>query len=39
MFTKTIEGIGSIDVSKLPAGVYFLKNNTTGETKKVMISK
>jgi hypothetical protein len=38
MFTKTIEGIGSIDVSKLPAGVYFLKNNTTGETKKVMIS-
>jgi hypothetical protein len=39
ILTKTIDGNNSIDVSKLSSGVYFLKNNTTGETKKVMISK
>ena len=39
ILTKTIEGNGLIDFSKLAAGVYILKNNTTGETKQIMVSK
>ena len=38
ILTKTIEGSDLIDVSKLSAGIYILKNNTTGETKKIMVS-
>jgi hypothetical protein len=39
ILTKTIEGNGLIDFSKLPAGIYILKNNTTGETKKISVVK
>ena len=39
LFTKSINGRGFIDVSKFPSGIYFLKNNTTGETKKIVISR
>jgi len=37
--TKSIEGKGSIDVSRVPAGVYYLKNTATGETQKVDVVK
>ena len=36
---KTINHSGIIDVSKLPVGIYYLKNNTTGETKKIVVFK
>ena len=39
MLTKTIDGNDLIDVSKFPAGVYFLKNNATGETKQIIVTK
>jgi hypothetical protein len=39
ILTKTIDGKGLVDCNKLPAGVYILKNNTTGETQKIMVSK
>jgi hypothetical protein len=39
ILAKTIDGNGSINVSKLTAGVYYLKNYTTGETKKIVIKK
>ena len=39
ILTKTIEGNGIVDCGKLPAGIYILKNNTTGETKKIWVSK
>jgi hypothetical protein len=28
-----------LDVSRIAAGIYYLKNNTTGEVKKVMVEK
>ena len=37
--TTTIDGNGLIDVSKFPAGVYFLKNHATGVTKTVIVTK
>ncbi|MEP7111346.1 MAG: T9SS type A sorting domain-containing protein [Ferruginibacter sp.] len=37
--SKLIENNGTISVANLPAGVYFLKNNTTGTTQKIIISK
>lgn len=39
ILAKTIEGNGLIDFSRFSAGVYILKNNTTGETKKIIVSK
>ncbi len=39
LLTKTIEGSGVINVTALPAGLYYLKNNTTGETQKIIIAK
>lgn len=39
LLTKTLEGNGEINVSHLSAGLYYLKNNSTGETKKVIISR
>jgi len=39
ILTKAIDGNDLMDVSKLPAGIYILKNSATGETKKIMISK
>src|SRR6266540_1580324 len=35
IITKTIEGSGIINVTALPASLYYLKNNETGETQKV----
>jgi hypothetical protein len=39
MLMKTIDGNDLIDVSKFPAGVYFIKNNANGETKQVIVTK
>lgn len=39
IFSKVIDSNDAIDVSKVPAGVYFVKNNTTGETMKIVIGK
>jgi hypothetical protein len=39
IFTKTIEGDGIINVATLPAGLYYFKNNATGETQKIIIAK
>jgi len=39
ILTKTINGNGEINVSHLPAGLYYLKNNETGAVHKVMITK
>ena len=37
--TNEINGVGKIDVSKLPTGLYFLKNDATGVTEKIMVAK
>jgi hypothetical protein len=37
LITQKINGSGSINVSALPAGIYYLKNLTTSEVKKVVI--
>ena len=39
ILAKSVEGKGSIDVSKLPAGIYYLKNTETGEIQKIVVSK
>ena len=39
LFTKTINGKAEINVTNLAAGFYYLKNNTTGETQKVVVIK
>ena len=39
IFTNEINGEGKIDVSKLPAGLYFLRNDVTGVTQKIMVAK
>jgi hypothetical protein len=39
VLTKAIEGSGVINVTSLSAGLYYLKNNATGETQKVIIAK
>jgi len=39
LLTKTIDGRGSINISGVAAGLYYLKNNTTGATQKVVITK
>jgi len=39
IFTKTIENSGSLDVSNIPAGIYFLINTTTGVTQKLMVAR
>jgi hypothetical protein len=39
ILTKTINGNEAINVSQLPAGLYYLKNNETGEAQKIMITK
>ena len=36
---KGIENKGSIDCSVLSNGIYFLKNETTGEVQKILITK
>ena len=37
LMTKKINGNGSINISALPAGIYYLKNLTTFKVKKVVI--
>lgn len=37
LFTITINGKGAIDVSHFNAGMYFLKNNSTGDVQKVVV--
>ncbi|MEP7317509.1 MAG: T9SS type A sorting domain-containing protein [Panacibacter sp.] len=39
LITKTITGNGAVNVQHLSAGLYYLKNITTGETRKVIITK
>ena len=39
IFTKTIDETGMLNVSSLSAGIYYLKNNITNETQKIMIIK
>jgi hypothetical protein len=39
LLTKNIAGNGTIDVSHLPGGMYYLKNNETGVIQKVVVSK
>jgi len=39
ILTKTINGNEAINVSYLPAGLYYLKSNATGATQKITIAK
>jgi hypothetical protein len=39
LLTKTITNKGEINVSNLAAGLYYLKNNTTGTMQKVIVIK
>ena len=39
LFTATVNGKSTIDVSRLNAGVYFLRNNSTGNVQKVIITR
>jgi|GEM_PF-4451964 len=39
LITQTINNNAEINISRLAAGVYYLKNNTTGTTQKVVLSK
>lgn len=39
MLTKIIDGNGTIDVSKLIPGIYYTKNNNTGSTQKMIVTK
>jgi len=39
LITQLIDGRGEINISKLTTGVYYLKENTTGTTQKIVITK
>lgn len=39
VISKTIENSGSINVSHLPAGIYYLRNNITGDRTQVVIAR
>ena len=39
ILTKTISNKGEINVSQLPAGLYYLKNIATGEVLKIVVAK
>ena len=39
LLTQTIVNSGNINVSKLAAGVYYLRNNITNQTQKVVVTK
>ena len=39
IFTQTITGSADINISYLPAGVYYAKNLSTGDVKKIIIEK
>ena len=39
VLTKEIAGSGSINIAHLPSGVYFIKDNSTGITQKIVVAK
>jgi hypothetical protein len=39
LLTTNINGKGSIDISGMSAGVYYLKNTATGATQKIIVTK
>lgn len=39
ILVKKINGNGEINVSHLPAGLYYLKNNKTGEVQKIILTR
>jgi len=39
LLTTNINGTGSISISGMAAGLYYLKNNETGETQKIIVIK
>ena len=39
LITTTIRGSGEINISALAAGIYYLRNKTTGESRKIIITK
>jgi len=39
VLAQTVENNGTINVTNLPAGIYYLKNNAMGKTQKVVIVK
>jgi hypothetical protein len=39
LITKTIRGNDKINTSQLAAGLYYLKNNSTGALQKIIITK
>jgi hypothetical protein len=39
LFAVNITGTGTIDVSRLSAGLYFLKDNNTGTVRKIIIAR
>ncbi len=36
---QTVIGKEDINISRLPAGLYYIKNEVTGEVRKVMLEK
>ena len=39
LLTKNVNGSGTLNISNIAAGIYFLKNNSNGEVKKVIITR
>jgi len=39
LLVKTIQGKGVINVGALPTGLYYLRNNATGSTQKIIVVK
>jgi hypothetical protein len=39
LVTTSITGKGSIDISNITPGLYYLKNNSTGNVRKVVIAR
>jgi len=39
LLTTNINGKGVINISGVAAGVYYLKNNSTGDVQKVIIAR
>jgi Leucine-rich repeat (LRR) protein len=39
LITTNIDGNGKINVSKITAGIYYLKNNSNGDVKRVVITR
>jgi hypothetical protein len=39
LLTREINGTGNIDVSGMPAGLYYVKNNNNGTVRKILITR